>query len=144
MIVDERRYRKVMTMLVADDPIQIGYISDLLQKNGFEVIAFDRPHDAISAAQQENEIELVIADFRTPDIDELEFIETIRKLCPGIPVIMLAAHATVEDYIKALGLGVWELIHKPANDAEVIRIMKVIVSKTDNHISYCKAKQLPM
>jgi DNA-binding response OmpR family regulator len=53
---------------------------------------------------------------------------------------MLATHATAEDNIKALGMGVWELINKPTTDAEVIRIIKVIVSKTDKQNSYCKAK----
>jgi DNA-binding NtrC family response regulator len=64
----------------------------------------------------------------------MEFIETIRKLCPRIPVIMLTTHATAEDCIKALGIGVWELINTPTNDAEeIICIIKVIakpISKT--------------
>jgi CheY-like chemotaxis protein len=116
-------------MVVDDDPGQVEYLSHVLRGNGFDVIVFDDPHEALQAIRQENAIDLVITDLRMPRIDGLEFTGMLRKAYPAMPVIMLTADPSVEAFFKAFGLGVQDFINKPVKESDVIRAVNAFLNK---------------
>lgn len=73
-------------------------------------------------------MDLVIADFRLPDMDGLELLIALKQLAPDIPQIMLTGNSTIEIYQEALGLGVYEFVRKPTKVKEVDRIVKAALA----------------
>ena len=58
-----------------------------------------------------------------PKMNGLQFIETLRSICPTVPMIMVTAFANVESYLQSFSLGVFEYMNKPFSRAEFVRIV---------------------
>jgi len=134
--------RNKIVMIVEDDVCQREYLTEILQKNGLEVISFENAHKALSAIRDKTSIDLVITDLQMPQMNGLEFVEAFRKNLPEIPVIVLTGHASVETYFKSFGLGVLEYINKPIDESEVIRIVKLVINKANERACYRMRKNI--
>jgi DNA-binding NtrC family response regulator len=103
----------VATVLIVDDEKNIlltlnqalqlaGYRTELAQSGrlALEVVAA-RPVDA------------VVMDVKMPDLDGLAALERLSALRPGLPVIMMSGHGTIETAVKATQLGARDFLEKP-------------------------------
>lgn len=57
--------------------------------------------------------DVVISDIRMPALDGLEIVEQINQTEPTTKVILISGHADKNIAIRALRLGVFDLIEKP-------------------------------
>ncbi len=57
--------------------------------------------------------ELVVTDMRMPQGDGLSVLQELRRISPGLPVIMLTAYANVPDAVAAMKHGACEYLAKP-------------------------------
>ena len=57
--------------------------------------------------------DVVVLDYRLPDSNDLQLLETIRNLSPGSAVIMMTAFGTPEMVEGALRLGAYRVVPKP-------------------------------
>ena len=68
------------------------------------------------------EVDLVFLDYRMPGEDGLAILKSLKKLDPGVPVIMITAHGNFETIIEATSLGAYDYIEKPL-DIDKISIL---------------------
>ncbi|MDR0289912.1 MAG: sigma-54 dependent transcriptional regulator [Treponema sp.] len=61
------------------------------------------------------DIDLVITDLRMPGMDGEELLRRILAESPGLPVIILTGHGTVENAVNAMREGAWDFLTKPVN-----------------------------
>jgi DNA-binding NtrC family response regulator len=61
------------------------------------------------------DIDLVITDLRMPGMDGEELMRRILAETPGLPVIILTGHGTVENAVTAMRDGAWDFCTKPVN-----------------------------
>ena len=57
--------------------------------------------------------DLVITDLKMPRLDGMGLLEKIRKKWPEIPVIVLTAHGSIPDAVKAIRIGATDFLEKP-------------------------------
>lgn len=113
------------TILLVDDEIEnLRSLSEVLSRFGYHVIAKSDGREALAALQGGVSVDLVITDYRMPNMDGLEFLTRLRCVAPSVPTIMLTAYGVVETYLKSLSLGVFEYINKPVKVKELGRIVK--------------------
>jgi two-component system response regulator AtoC len=62
---------------------------------------------------QEKAADLVLLDYRLPDADGLQLLETIRRQWPDLPVIMMTGVANVATAVQAMHLGAYDYVSKP-------------------------------
>lgn len=82
---------------------------------GHEVETFSRGSDLLArleAADGES-IDLLLQDVRMPDMDGLLVLKQVRKIHPGLPVIIMTAFGTVDDAVQAIKLGAYDYLTKP-------------------------------
>ncbi len=64
--------------------------------------------------------ELVVTDMRMPQGDGLSVLQELRRISPGLPVIMLTAYANVPDAVAAMKHGACEYLamgmHPPSQE----------------------------
>ncbi len=72
-----------------------------------------------TAALTHKPYELVISDLKMPGIGGLELLAWIRNELPGLPVILITAHGTVDAAVEALKLGAADFITKPFDLTEL-------------------------
>lgn len=64
---------------------------------------------------QKGDIDLVITDLRMPGIGGEELLKRIGSESPGVPVIVLTGHGTVETAVEAMRNGAYDFLTKPVN-----------------------------
>ncbi len=113
------------TILIVDDEPENRHIyAEILNDLGYVTIEAPDGEYALSKVKEGNAIDLVIADYRMPKMNGLQFIESLRNILPAVPMIMVTAFANVESYLQSFSLGVFEYMNKPFSKAEFVRIVK--------------------
>jgi DNA-binding NtrC family response regulator len=116
------------TILLIDNERESSGIADGLKGFGNKVIASQDGLSALSLIREGVPIDLVIIDYPLTGMDGLEFLASIKKLAPSVPSIMLTAYGSVETYLKAYSLGVFEYVNKPVTTKELGRIVKTALN----------------
>lgn len=116
-------------LIVDDEPENRRIYAEILNDLGYRTIEAPDGEEALSRVREETVIDLVIADYRMPKMNGLQFIESLRNILPAVPMIMVTAFANVESYLQSFSLGVFEYMNKPFSRAEFVRIVKAALHK---------------
>jgi DNA-binding NtrC family response regulator len=120
------------TILFVDDETEARKIfSEVLSDMGYDVIIEPDGLSALTVIQQGVPIDLVITDYRMPDMDGLDLVTTLRKVQPSIPIIMMTAHGDIENYFRSLSLGVFEYINKPIGKREFEHLVRAALHESE-------------
>jgi len=103
------------TILVIDDEknIRTG-LATALELDGYEVLTAADGAEGLEIALH-SEIDLVITDLRMPGVSGEEVLRRVTSETPGIPVIVLTGHGTVENAVEAMRSGAYDFLTKPLN-----------------------------
>ncbi len=102
-------------LLVIDDEKNIREGLQLaLEDDGYEV---DIASDGIIGLEKalNDEVDLIITDLRMPGISGEEILRKVITETPGVPVIVLTGHGTVETAVKAMRIGAYDFLTKPVD-----------------------------
>ncbi len=111
-------------LLIEDEKIMRVTIKDYLMKSDYEVHAFEKGMEAITAFK-EDEFSLVVTDIRLPDMNGFEILKALKMKEDGnVPVIMMTAFGTIKDAVDAMKIGAFDYITKPFSLDEFILIVK--------------------
>ena len=129
MITETETTNEIKTILVVDDePENRRIYSEILSDLGYRVIDEPDGASALSDIRRGEKIDLVITDYKMPGMNGLELVATLRNILPSIPVLMLTAYTSIENFIQSLNLGVFEYINKPVGTSEFIRIVRMALN----------------
>lgn len=126
------------TILVIDDePDCLSALEEILKRFGYDVIAVEDGPSALQAIKNIPSLDLVITDYQINGMDGLELLHSIRLLIPKVPSIMLTGHASIETYLKAFNLGVFEFLNKPIGAKEIGRSVREVLDKAAVDANRC-------
>jgi two-component system response regulator GlrR len=106
-------------LIVDDDPMLLRLLSIRLREEGHQVLEAASGSAALARLDQELP-QLLITDLRMAGMDGLQLFDAVHRRHPLLPVLMLTAHATVPDAVKALQRGVFGYITKPYQAHELM------------------------
>jgi len=123
-------------LLVDDDESFLKLLSLRLSASGFETIT------ALSAEQALVDIpvkapHLLVTDLQMGGMDGLALFDEVHQKYPSLPVIILTAHGTIKDAVKATQAGVFGFLTKPFDSQE-------LVQKVNEALSFMGEAELPM
>jgi two-component system response regulator GlrR len=99
-------------LIVDDDPALLRLLALRLQAEGHEAVQADSGEAAL--AQLDHALpSLLVTDLRMGGMDGLQLFEAVHRRHPLLPVVMLTAHGTIPDAVKALQRGVFGYLPKP-------------------------------
>jgi len=64
---------------------------------------------------------IMLLDLHMPDMHGLEVMESALERDPGLTIIVLTAHGTVEIAVNSLKNGAWDFLAKPVRQEELLR-----------------------
>ena len=103
------------TILVVDDEKNIREgLAEGLQMEGYGTLVAADGDEALRSVES-NEIDLVITDLRMPKLSGGEVLRSLSGRYPGLPVIVLTGHGTIEDAVAAMRAGAFDFVTKPVN-----------------------------
>lgn len=113
------------TILVVDDEESIRVsLSRMLRVEGYRADAAESGEVALARLAQPDSahpIQLVLLDVMMPGgISGIEVLERLRTSHPGLPVVMMSGHSTVETAVQALRSGAVDFIEKPLASEKIL------------------------
>ena len=121
-----------MTIIVVDDePAIVRMCVQVLQSKGHTVHGFTRADEALEHLTGQA-ADLVVVDYKMPEVSGLEFIQRAWAVRPGVRVVMITAHGTREVITKANESGVETIVLKPFTPAELAEGVARAVSDGDS------------
>jgi two-component system, NtrC family, nitrogen regulation response regulator GlnG len=118
-----------MTVLVADDDSAIRtVVSQALTRSGYAVRATSNAATLWSWVSN-GEGDLVITDVVLPDENGLDLLPRIRKIRPGLRIIVMSAQNTLLTAVKATQRGAFEYLPKPFDLNEMLGVVKKAFSQ---------------
>ncbi|MBC7602457.1 MAG: sigma-54-dependent Fis family transcriptional regulator, partial [Ramlibacter sp.] len=99
-------------LLVDDDAALLRLLSLRLREEGHGVIEASSGEAALARLDQELP-DLVITDMRMGGMDGLQLFEAVHRRHALLPVLMITAHGTIPDAVRALQRGMFGYISKP-------------------------------
>lgn len=114
-----RRQRKVL--IVDDESTGRTILAKIIQQaeEDINVASFDNPLDALHWLDQ-NHPDLIITDYRMPDINGIELIRKIRAMpsCQDIPIMMITVVSEKSVRYDALEAGATAFLTRPIDQIE--------------------------
>ena len=126
--MNEPASRRSETILVIDDEqTQREALAGYLRKRGFEVRIADSGASGVAVIESER-VDLVLTDYRMPDMDGMGVLQAARRLNPDIEVVMVTAFGSVTGAVDAMREGAAHYLEKPVDldalDAVVERALE--------------------
>ena len=111
-------------LLVVDDEKNIREgLAASLEMDGYQVeTAADG--DAALRRFRKGDIDLLITDLRMPGLSGEELLKRVDAETPGIPVIVLTGHGTVENAVEAMRNGAYDFLTKPVDLGHLSLLVK--------------------
>lgn len=113
------------TILIIDDELNIrqGLAADF-ELDGYEVKLASNGKEGLEIVDGGG-IDLVITDLRMPGgVSGEEVLRQITTKMPGIPVIVLTGHGSIDSAVKAMQNGAYDFLTKPLNLEHLETIVK--------------------
>ena len=112
------------TLLVIDDEADIrNGLAANFELDGYEVRLAANGREGLSLLAK-GDIDLVITDLRMPGISGEEVLRKVTAEMPGIPVIVLTGHGSIDAAVEAMRDGAYDFLTKPLNLDQLGMIVK--------------------
>jgi DNA-binding NtrC family response regulator len=112
-------------ILIVDDEMLIRWsMAETLAHAGYEVIEAGSAKETLKRIDAEPAPDVILLDYRLPDSNDLRLLETIRRVVPGSPVIMMTAYGTREVMDAAAKLGAYRILTKPVELHELVPLVE--------------------
>ena len=100
-------------LVIEDDP-DLAHLMGMILENGSAMVA-DLACDAGTALDllERVSFDVIVSDIELPGRSGLELLDDFKRLAPGVPVIFLTAHASLDYAVVALRGGASEFLTKP-------------------------------
>jgi DNA-binding NtrC family response regulator len=121
---------KKTILLVDDDAGNRDGMAEMLSDMGYQVLPGADGASALSIIRQSTCIDLIITDYQMPDMNGLDLALALRQILPAVPVIMVTAYGSIENYFRSMSLGVFEFINKPIDEREFERVVKAALHES--------------
>lgn len=119
----------VSKVLIVDDEIDICYfLSRSLEKRNFSTSIVHTLADA-EAKIKTDQPAILLLDNHLPDGHGINFIAKAKNICPGLNVVMITAHDSLNDRSKAYSNGADFFLAKPFTFAEVNSVIDTLLKE---------------
>jgi two-component system response regulator GlrR len=112
------------TVLVVDDDADLLKLLTLrLQRAGFTVQTAASGEDALKRLAN-RQPDAVITDLKMQGLDGIGLLSEIEATYPVLPVVLMTAHGTIPDAVRATRLGAYAFLTKPIDNAELLACLR--------------------
>lgn len=120
---------RASVMIVDDSHMARTVLKDLLERNGYSVIAEATNGREAVEIFHDNFPDLITLDITMPEMDGVECLKRILDIDPDQKVIMITAAGQQSKVVEALKLGAKQFITKPFEKDVVLRSIREVLDQ---------------
>ncbi|MGH7257349.1 MAG: sigma-54-dependent transcriptional regulator, partial [Nitrospiraceae bacterium] len=110
-----------LILVVDDDEQNLTMLAEALGRHGFRVETARGGEEALQKAGW-HEYATVVSDIQMAPLSGLDLLESLRKVTPDTPVVLLTAFGSVDTAIRAMKSGAFDYITKPIHLDELVLV----------------------
>jgi two-component system, OmpR family, response regulator len=114
--------------LIVDDEIDVCYLLSSILKYGNLQASYVNSIGEAKRALKEGHHSIIFLDNHLPDGFGINFIDEIKKINPHVKIVMITAHDTNNDKVRAYEQGVDQFIGKPFSRETILRTIEGLVN----------------
>ncbi len=122
------RQNRGSILLIDDEANILRVLSAILRENGYDVQACKSAEEGLDKVSKA-EFDTIIADYKLPGMNGVEFLDALRARDIRMPVVMLTAYGTIEKAVDAMRRGAFSYLSKPVNPDELLNVTREAVEK---------------
>lgn len=114
-------------LIVDDAAFMRMMVRDILIKNGYDVVG--EAENGAKAVEKYKELnpDLVIMDITMPEVDGIQAVKEIKKVCEDSNIIMCSAMGQQAMVIESIQAGARDFIVKPFQHERVVEAVKRVL-----------------
>src|SRR5574340_1716055 len=109
----------VRILLVDDQRSLRRSLALMLESAGFHTAEAADGEEALAKLQRET-FDLVVTDLRMEGMSGIDLLKEIKRLRPGMPVIVITAYGSIESAVQAMRLGAFDYLSKPFSESDIV------------------------
>ena len=118
-------------LFVEDEASLVKMVTQMLGRQGYEVMGKTSPTEALKLFQEESEkFDLVITDMAMPDMTGDRLAQELIKIRPTIPVIICTGHSDRMNEEKAIQSGIAAYTMKPLVKTDLVNTVRRVLDKS--------------
>ena len=110
-------------LVVDDDDLSRGYLSEALQRNGYSVDNASDGQEAVGMTDKQN-YDMIFLDMRMPRMGGMKVLERIKKTSKETTVVIMTAYGSIESAVEAMQKGAYDYIIKPFSVDNIELLLK--------------------
>ncbi|MFZ4617597.1 MAG: sigma-54-dependent transcriptional regulator [Rectinemataceae bacterium] len=117
-------------LVIDDEPGIRATVRDILADEGYRV---EVAEDAVVGLELLENLspDLILLDIWLPRLGGIEALAELRKRRPGIEVVVISGHATIDMAVRTLKLGAFDFIEKPLSIDRLLSTCRNALSLVD-------------
>ncbi len=119
--------RQPVVLLVDDEERILSALRRTLRREGWTLLTAESAEEALAVLEAQP-VDLVLSDHKMPGASGLELFERAGRLCPGAALVMLTGWPETIPQARLDKLGVFALLAKPWDDAELKETLRRALS----------------
>lgn len=107
-----------LILLVEDNVDMLMMLTQVLKWGGYDVLAGRSGQEGLDLLDQAHPLpDLIISDLSMPDMNGLEFLDSVRHnpAWTHVPFVIMSAHSAADEANEALAHGADDFLVKPFN-----------------------------
>jgi two-component system nitrogen regulation response regulator NtrX len=119
------------SIIIIDDEKEIcESIKMILEYEGYAVDYSTNSPDGIEKISN-GQFSALLLDIQMPEMNGFEVIKKVKEINPALSVIIISAHGSIENAIKATKLGAFDFIEKPVDRDKLLLSVRNAVDQTN-------------
>ncbi|HTV09751.1 MAG TPA: response regulator [Candidatus Aquilonibacter sp.] len=129
--VDQHILLRGRILVVDDDDDLRKLLRALLEGDGYQVFSCRDAARALKIFASRGDIDLLLTDFRMPQMTGVELAQEIARARPDLPVLILSGAILPDDALAAIAAHGWDLIAKPCQIPALLQTIAARLQRAD-------------
>jgi len=119
------------SIIIIDDEKEIcESIEFILEYEGYAVDSTTSANEGINKISSGN-FSALLLDIQMPEMSGFEVLKKVKEINPSLSVIIISAHGSIENAIKATKLGAFDFIEKPIDRDKLLISVRNAVEQSN-------------
>jgi len=132
----ERALCKTLVLVVDDRYADRETLKAILEDKGYSVTTASNAAETLMLVRQEH-FDIIFLDIRLPDMNGVEIFEQVKRIDPGVAVVMMTGYSEEEAVARAISEGAYTCVHKPF---DVDKILTLVEEISEQRIKKCQSQ----